>query len=52
MEEYANFGSVECGQSSTVVVHIKNTSNVHCLYQVKYIIFNIIILAVLMIASC
>lgn len=34
MEECANFGSVECGQSSTVVVHIRNTSNAHCLYQV------------------
>ena len=38
MEEYVNFGSVECGQSSSAVVHLRNTSSAHCLYQVLLVI--------------
>ena len=48
MEEYVNFGSVECGQSSSAVVHLRNTSSAHCLYQVLLVIkysFNVIVVS-------
>lgn len=33
-EQCIDFGSVECGQTSSAILHIRNSSSAHSTYQV------------------